>query len=273
MILSAGALGSPQLLLLSGVGPISNLSSMRIPVVRDHPFVGQFMADNPRNGINLVVPVTLPDVGIRVAGITEIGPYIESISVPPLTPPLDFIPFLGSHLPINLSIQIIGTKVSRPLATGSLNLVSPSDVTVSPSVRFNYYSNTEDIRQCSNGIEIVRKMLETEALEEYKFLDSNGGRSFRFIGPSLPDDPSDEEAILTFCRETLGTFWHMHGGCLVNKVVDSELKVIGIDSLRVVDVSTYFHAPGTNPQATTMMLGRYFGMKILNQRAANDIQS
>ncbi|PWA47834.1 oxygen-dependent choline dehydrogenase, FAD/NAD(P)-binding domain protein [Artemisia annua] len=273
VILSAGALGSPQLLLLSGIGPESDLSSLKIPVVRDHPFVGQFMADNPRNGINLVVPATLPDRGVRVAGITKIGPYIEADSIPPLTPPIHFIPFLGSHLPINLSIEIIGTKVSRPQATGSLNLASPSDVTVSPRVQFNYYSNDEDIRQCGNAIEVLRKMLETEALEEYKFPDSNGGRSFRFIGPSLPDDPSDEEAIVAFCRETLGTFWHMHGGCLVNKVVDSDLKVIGVDSLRVVDVSTYFHSPGTNPQATTMMLGRYFGMKILNQRAANDIQS
>ncbi|GKE20385.1 (R)-mandelonitrile lyase-like protein [Tanacetum coccineum] len=233
VILSAGALGSPQLLLISGVGPAANLSSMRIPVVRDHPFVGQFMA---RNGINLVVPVTLPDAGsVRVAGITEIGPYIESVSVPPLTPPLHFIPFLGSHLPINFSIEVIGTKVSRAVATGSLNLLSPSDVTVTPSVRFNYFSNPEDIRQCGNGIEIIRKMLETEALEEFKFPDFNGGRSFRYMGPSLPDDPSDEEAIVTFCRETLGTVWHMHGGCLVNKVVGVSIyggclvnKVVGV---------------------------------------------
>ncbi|GJY54985.1 (R)-mandelonitrile lyase-like protein [Tanacetum coccineum] len=162
VILSAGALGSPQLLLISGVGPAANLSSMRIPVD------------------------TLPDAGsVRVAGITEIGPYIESVSVPPLTPPLHFIPFLGSHRPINFSIEVIGTKISRAVATGSLNLVSPSDVTVTPSVRFNYFSNPEDIRQCGNGIEIIRKMLETEALEEYKFPDFNGGLSFRYMGPSL----------------------------------------------------------------------------------------
>ncbi|KAJ0599403.1 putative (R)-mandelonitrile lyase [Helianthus annuus] len=55
VILSAGAIGSPQLLLLSGLGPTSNLTSLNIPVVRDHPFIGQFMADNPRTGVNILL--------------------------------------------------------------------------------------------------------------------------------------------------------------------------------------------------------------------------
>ncbi|KAJ0599404.1 putative (R)-mandelonitrile lyase [Helianthus annuus] len=60
----------------------------------------------------------------------------------------------------------------------------------------------------------------------------------------------------------------MVDACL-NKVVDSNLKVIGVDSLRVVDASTFFNSPGTNPQATTMMLGRYIGIKMLEERAAS----
>ncbi|PWA79553.1 oxygen-dependent choline dehydrogenase, FAD/NAD(P)-binding domain protein [Artemisia annua] len=273
VILSAGALGSPQLLLVSGLGPASDLSSMKIPVVRDHPFVGKFMADNPRTGINLVVPVRLVDVGVRVAGITKTGPYMESTAVPRLTTPIRYIPFLGSLPPLNLSLVVIGGKVSRPKSSGSLRLISPSDVTVSPSVRFNYYSNTEDIRQCGDVLDVLRKILETRAMEEYKFPGILGGSFFTYVGPSLPNDPSDEESTARFCRETLSTFWHMHGGCLVNKVVDSQLKVIGVDSLRVVDVSTFFNSPGTNPQATVLMLGRYIGTKILNERAASGLHS
>ncbi|MFS7918060.1 putative (R)-mandelonitrile lyase [Helianthus anomalus] len=268
VILCAGALGSPQLLLLSGLGPTSYLSSMNIPVVLDHPFIGQFMADPPRTGVNIVNPYASTDVGLGVVGITDSGPYIESPSIPPNSTPISFLPFMGSVPPLNTSVEIISGKVSRPLSTGWLHLKSASNVTVSPAVRFNYYNRTEDIHQCSNAVEVIRKMLASPALNEYKFNDPDGGQSFRFIGPALPQNPSDFETITSFCHKSLATFWHMHGGCLPTKVVDSGLKVIGVDSLRVVDASTFFNSPGTNPQATTMMLGRYIGMKILEERAA-----
>ncbi|KAI3827596.1 hypothetical protein L1987_01674 [Smallanthus sonchifolius] len=208
------------------------------------------MADNPRNEINLLVPVRLDDVGVRVAGITESGPFDSTFK---------------------LKCGVIGGKISRPISTGSVNLIS-SDVTVSPKVRFNYYSHTEDIRQCGNLVEVLRKVLKSEAMEEYKFSGILGPNFFSYIGPSLPEDSSNEESIATLCRVTLLTFWHMHGRCLVNKVVDSRLKVIGVDSIRVVDPSTFFNSPGTNPQATVMMLGRYIGEKILNDRSVNAIR-
>ncbi|KAK1418391.1 hypothetical protein QVD17_27535 [Tagetes erecta] len=270
VILSAGAIGSPQLLLLSGLGPKSSLTSLNIPVVRDHPHIGQFMADNPRNGVNLLVPVRLDDVGVRVAGITKSGPYVESTAIPRIRSILPFIPFINLIPPINLSVVVVGGKVSRPVSKGSLSLKSSVDVTVSPSVRFNYYSSTEDLLQCGNLVEVLRKVLGTQAMEEYKFPGILGPSYFSYVGPSLPEDPSDEESIATFCHKTLATFWHIHGGCLVDKVVDSRLKVIGVDSLRVVDASTFFNSPGTNPQATILMLGRYIGEKILNERAGVD---
>ncbi|CAL2224946.1 unnamed protein product [Prunus armeniaca] len=52
------------------------------------------------------------------------------------------------------------------------------------------------------------------------------------------------------------TIWHYHGGCQVERVVDKGYGVLGIDSLRVIDGSTFYHTPGANPQATVMMLGR-----------------
>ena len=59
-----------------------------------------------------------------------------------------------------------------------------------------------------------------------------------------------------FCIDTVMTIWHYHGGCQVGKVVDNDYKVLGVDALRVIDGSTFLHSPGTNPQATVMMLGR-----------------
>ncbi|CAB4262238.1 unnamed protein product [Prunus armeniaca] len=68
---------------------------------------------------------------------------------------------------------------------------------------------------------------------------------------------TDNASFERFCRETTATFWHYHGGCLMGKVVDGDLRVMGINALRVVDGSTFNLSPGTNPQATLMMLGRY----------------
>lgn len=77
------------------------------------------------------------------------------------------------------------------------------------------------------------------------------------MGPEMVRDEEDDLQLEGLCRKSLATFWHYHAGCLVGKVVDSEYRVIGVDSLRVVDGSTFAVSPGTNPQATVMMLGRY----------------
>ncbi|KAI5336452.1 hypothetical protein L3X38_015719 [Prunus dulcis] len=71
---------------------------------------------------------------------------------------------------------------------------------------------------------------------------------------------------MPFCLFAPKTIWHYHGGCQVGRVVDKGYGVLGIDSLRVIDGSTFYHTPGANPQATVMMLGRYMGQRILHDR-------
>jgi (R)-mandelonitrile lyase len=73
VMLATGALGSPQLLLLSGIGPRPYLSSWGIPVAYHLPYVGQYLYDNPRNGISIVPPIPLEHSLIQVVGITEVG--------------------------------------------------------------------------------------------------------------------------------------------------------------------------------------------------------
>ncbi|CAN6868899.1 unnamed protein product [Brassica oleracea] len=74
--------------------------------------------------------------------------------------------------------------------------------------------------------------------------------------------------LTQFCIDTVMTIWHYHGGCQVGRLVDKNYKVLGIDALRVIDGSTFLKSPGTNLQATVMMLGRYMGQRILRERDA-----
>ncbi|KAL6972717.1 hypothetical protein U1Q18_026890 [Sarracenia purpurea var. burkii] len=72
----------------------------------------------------------------------------------------------------------------------------------------------------------------------------------------IPKHTNDTESLEQFCKDTVVTIWHYHGGCRVGEVVDSDYKVLGVNRLRVIDGSTFAESPGTNPQATVMMFGR-----------------
>lgn len=80
IIVSSGALGSPQLLMLSGVGPAEHLRAHNITVVVDQPLVGQGMSDNPMNAIFVPSPIPVEVSLIEVVGITHFGSYIEAAS-------------------------------------------------------------------------------------------------------------------------------------------------------------------------------------------------
>ncbi|KAM1276945.1 hypothetical protein ACFX13_030103 [Malus domestica] len=110
-------------------------------------------------------------------------------------------------------------------------------------------------------------LLKTNSLKPYKAQDLLVLEGFNLFGPPLPVNQSDDASFETFCRDTVATFWHFHGGCLVGKVVDEDLRVMGIKALRVVDGSVFNLSPRTNPQATLMMLGRYVGVQMLEERS------
>nr|YP_004842100.1 hypothetical protein LKY79_mgp108 [Beta macrocarpa]CBX24902.1 hypothetical protein [Beta macrocarpa] len=151
-------------------------------------------------------------------------------------------------------------KISGPLSSGYLHLAS-TDVRLNPSIQFNYFSNTKDRELCVACMRKIRGILRSRSMEDFKFNTCFGQRDFRFMGPSLPADQSDDVLMGEFYRQTVSTIWHYHGGCVVGKVVDRDLRVIGINALRVVDGSILTISPGTNPQATVLMLGRSIGLR------------
>ncbi|EPS61959.1 hypothetical protein M569_12833, partial [Genlisea aurea] len=257
VLLCAGSIGSPQLLLLSGIGSRSYLASWGIPVAHHLPYVGRFLYDNPRNGITIIPPVPIEHSLIQVVGITNSGAYLEGAS--------NVVPFSVPST-VFITVATLMQKIIGPYSYGSLRLAS-TDVRENPLVTFNYFRHPRDLERCINGTRLMIAVLNTNAMRDMKFRLLSGDTSFRFIGHGLPPEGASDAAVGEFCRRTVSSIWHYHGGCLVDKVVDSDLKVMGIDRLRVVDGSTFTVSPGTNPQATLLMLGRFFGLKIMKERA------
>lgn len=266
VILSAGAVGSPQLLLLSGIGPASDLSYLDIPVSADIPDVGKHMFDNPRNGISIIPSVPVDHSLIQVVGIPSANgtaSYLEAASyIVPLPPGLrSSSPFIGSTSPLFVTVATIMEKVPGPLSEGSLWLSSTNPME-SPPLRFNYLSRPADLARCVLGVRRVAELLEGRALDGFRSaVGSRRGavrREFRFVGAALPADwRTNDRALADYCQQTVATLWHYHGGCVAGKVVDRDFRVIGARALRVVDASTFSETPGTNPQATVLMMGRY----------------
>ena len=228
------------------------MSSWGIPVVTNSPYVGQFLYDNPRNGISFLSPMLLQQSLIQVVGITNSGAYLEASSNVLPYPHSDFMRPQSS--PFYYTIVSIIEKIIGPLSAGSLRLASPEIIT-NPIVLFNYYSNVVDLQRCVNGTRKIGELLRTRAMADYRFWGWSGPE-FRFVGEVLPENQSSDEKMGRFCGRTLNTIWHYHGGCLVGRVVDSKLRVLGVGSLRVIDGTVCSISPGTNPQATVLMLER-----------------
>uniref|UniRef100_A0A803PQW4 Glucose-methanol-choline oxidoreductase N-terminal domain-containing protein n=1 Tax=Cannabis sativa TaxID=3483 RepID=A0A803PQW4_CANSA len=294
IIVSAGALGSPQLLMLSGIGPAHHLKAHGINVVMDQPMVGQGMADNSMNILFIPSPMPVEVSLIEAVGITRFHSFIEAASGLSISLPLVqelhkyFEPILyqitnhtftstrpGERIdlvPNNITFKggIILQKVDGPVSTGHLELKN-TNIDKNPSVTFNYYKEQEDLNRCVGGMETIIGVINSKAFSRFQYpnipvqlylnLIEKVPLNLRpkHVGPSI--------SLEQFCRDTVMSIWHYHGGCQVGKVVDNEYKVLGVDALRVIDGSTFMASPGTNPQATVMMLGRYMGSRILHARA------
>ncbi|KAK3143935.1 hypothetical protein QOZ80_4AG0306810 [Eleusine coracana subsp. coracana] len=307
VILSAGAMGSPQLLMLSGVGPADHLRSFGITLVHDQSAVGQGMYDNPMNAVYVPSPSPVEVSLIQVVGITDAGTYIEGASganwsarrsgssavdhhprnfgmFSPQTgqlatvPPKQRTPEAIARAAEAMS-QLNDTafrggfileKIVGPLSTGHLRLRNrnPDD---NPAVTFNYFSHPEDLRRCVAGLSVIERVIQSRSFHNFTFPDLSVQALLNITAYSypinmLPRHDNDSRSLKQYCKDTVMTIWHYHGGCQVGRVVDSEYRVLGVDALRVIDGSTFNASPGTNPQATVMMLGRYMGVKIRSER-------
>ncbi|CAO2827207.1 unnamed protein product [Amaranthus hypochondriacus] len=302
VILSAGALGSPQLLMLSGVGPAEHLKAHNITLVLDQPNVGQGMSDNPMNAIYIPSPLPVEVSLIQVVGITPFGSYIEAASgenfaasssghrardfgmlspkigqlstVPPKERTAEALAQAIEKMSTLPDIAFQGgfllEKTMGPSSKGHLELRN-RDPNANPSVTFNYFQEAEDLQRCVQGLQTIENVITSQAFGRFKYQNMPVETLLNMTESGsvnlLPHHANVSVSLQQFCKDTVMTIWHYHGGNLVGRVLDSDYKVMGINALRVIDGSTFHFSPGTNPQATVMMLGRYMGVKILRERA------
>ncbi|XP_073133071.1 protein HOTHEAD-like [Henckelia pumila] len=299
IILSSGALGSPQLLMLSGIGPVDHLRAHNITLVLDQPLVGQGMSDNPMNAIFVPSPNPVEVSLIQVVGITPFGSYVEAASgenfaggggygmFSPKIGQLSTVPpkqrnsvalaraiaAMEALDPVVFRGGFILEKIMGPISTGHLELRNnnPND---NPIVTFNYFKHPRDLQRCVDGLKVIETVIESKAFSQFRYNSLSLPTLLNMTANApvnmLPKHTNVSTSLEQFCKDTVMTIWHYHGGCQVGRVVDSEYRVLGVDALRVIDGSTFNYSPGTNPQATVMMLGRYMGVKILEERFETD---
>lgn len=290
VILSGGAINSPQLLMLSGIGPAHQLAKHGIEVVHDAPEVGRNLQDHL--GVYLTYackdPVTLyrlfrPDraalalarayvlgTGPASAVPLEAGGLLKTrhdLAIPDIQ--ITFVPGLNLETTRNGQGRhgyLINFYQLRPESRGTITLAS-SDPMMGPLMDPNYLSHEADRRCMRDGTRLARRIAETPPLVQRKSIE---------ISPTAQDLTSDA-AIDAWVRAGSNTIFHPVGTCRMgadpDSVVDGALNVRGIKSLRVVDASVMPNIIGGNTSAPTMMIAEKAADMILDRAAPERVDA
>jgi choline dehydrogenase len=280
VVLSAGALQSPQLLQLSGVGPAKLLTSLGIPLVSDLPGVGQNLQDHlqVRHVYRVSKPITLNDHMRTLTGRAGLGlsyllfkrGWLAHTATPggmfAKVLPESETPDVQFHFgalsadyvrtdPHKWSGCTLSVCQLRPASRGSLSIHS-TDSRADPVIKANYLSAEVDQRCVVEGLKLTQRIADTQAMRPYiegRFLPEPGALS--------------DEELLAFARQHGTTIFHPSGTCKMGRdpmaVVDPQLRVRGIDGLRVVDCSVMPLLVSGNTNAPTVMIAEKASEMIL----------
>ena len=250
VIVSAGAFDSPKLLLLSGIGAAEHLQSLGIPVVVDLPGVGQNLRDHVLAPITYQATEDVHPVGTS-SGIAEAGLYFHTENNLDVVPDLQC--FSGPILWAPPGSNRFGkgffgvASLTQPQNIGSVNLRSPNPQDP-PLIRLNYLQSETDVQKLVEGIKALRQIFEANSFDKFRGEE---------LAPGL--DVQSDEALAAYVREACDTLSHPVGTCKMGidpmAVVDPELRVHGIEGLRVVDASIMPTLTTGNTNAPTIMIG------------------
>ncbi|MBI5693585.1 MAG: GMC family oxidoreductase N-terminal domain-containing protein [Verrucomicrobia bacterium] len=222
VILAAGAIDSPKILLLSGIGPAEELRRHGLPVVQDLPGVGANLHDHPRIGLRWNGRETLRGSSVS-AGLLAYSSRGAASGAP------DIQFYVGRGLSAPDPALALSVVFCRPRSRGTITLRS-ADPAAAPVIRANYFADERDLDAAVAGVRLARELVQTRAYD-------------RLRGAAVEplDTETTPEQLRAFVRRTSATIYHPVGTCRMGRgrdaVVDPELRVQGLAGLRVADAS------------------------------------
>jgi len=287
IVVSGGVYGSPQLLLLSGIGPADHLRDKGVAILHDLPGVGANLQDhfNTYVSFRCAKPVTMNDLALslpkrlaaaaqyaigRTGPLASMGLFVGAMvrSDPRFEwPDLQINMFAWSTkerlrtgiVPHPFSAFSISPVHLRPDGRGTVRLKSP-DPTAPPEIRFNFLKSEEDFRALTYGIRLSREIARQPALKDYVVEEVAPG-------PSVETDAQLRDDI----RARAISNYHPVGTCRMGRgtdaVVDPQLRVHGITGLRVADASIMPSIVAGNTNAPAIMIGEKAADMILRAAA------
>jgi choline dehydrogenase-like flavoprotein len=271
VILSAGAIASPLILMRSGIGPGAELQKHGIEVVRDLPGVGENLQDHVAAGVKWssrsakpygislralpgiawgVIEYVLFRRGLFTSNIMQAGGFVRT------DPSLDRPDIQYSFMPALRNARggpslghgyLLNAFLLRPKSRGTVRLSGPG-VGNAPVIDPRFLSEPEDVTVLMRGVKLARRILNAPAFAPYRKEELNPGTDVR-------DDRALEKAI----RAGAATAYHPVGTCKMGidplAVVDPQLRVHGVDRLRVADGSIMPTIVGGNTNAPIVMIG------------------
>lgn len=252
VILCAGALATPKILMLSGIGGSAQLRAHGLPVMADRAEVGQNLIDHPLTGVTWRTKQPAPDPRVLPWETGLIGKSSESEASPDLffcfsTQPWEFEHGPGGAVPADRGITAI-VFLTRAESSGELRLAS-ADPDDPPSIRPSYFTDAggRDLERLARGLELGRGLAAQPALAD--LVDGEASPGAAVSGGDLK----------TYIRRSISTMYHPAGTCRMgadpDAVVAPNLKVNGIERLRVADASVFPAMVSVTPNLTCMMVG------------------
>ncbi|MFJ9710448.1 GMC family oxidoreductase [Streptomyces sp. NPDC101234] len=248
VVLCAGALRSPQLLQLSGIGPRAALARLGIPVIRDLPAVGARFGDHPQLVLEWAPRRPLPEpVGSWLGGALHLPASDGDHPAGDLEILQSLVPMAGltgGRVSIPGAPLAFLVSVQTPRPTGRLR-VGSAGATEPPSLAHGYLSTAEDRRRLR---EVVRVCAELTATADF----AEVGSGLAEPGPRVL---ADDRLLDTWIHGHLGTCHHTCGTVPLGPAVDAYGRVHGMAGLRVADASILPTAPLRGPAATAVLIG------------------
>jgi choline dehydrogenase-like flavoprotein len=282
IILSCGAMGSPRLLQLSGIGPADALKSAGVPVVHDLPGVGSNLQDHL--DLYIIAECTGDHTYDRIAQphrtvwagaqylLFKTGPVTSTLfetggfwyaDKQARSPDLQFHLGLGSGIEAGVAQMrnpgvTLNSAFLRPRSRGTVRLAS-ADPATAPLIDPNYWADPYD-RECAiKGLRLAREIMDQDALKPFVLTE-------RLPGPELTSD----EALTEYAYRSCKTDHHPVGTCAMgggaDAVVTPDLKLRGLLGLRVVDASVMPFVPSCNTNAPTIMIAEKAADMILGRK-------